>query len=67
MRLLQDCLLRSLRKLRAVHGWVYDCLPLPGFLLPTEYTKFVQEQAGKSSTHTTGHLTDRPAARHKHV
>ena len=37
----KDHLLRALRKFQGIHGRVYDIHP-PAFILPTEYTKFVQ-------------------------
>lgn len=36
----KDLLLRLLRKMKAVHGDVYDFHP-DSYLLPTEYTKFI--------------------------
>lgn len=36
----KDLLLRVLRKMKAVHGDVYGFHP-DGYLLPTEYTKFI--------------------------
>jgi tubulin polyglutamylase TTLL2 len=38
----KDTLLRALRKMRKVHGSVYNFFP-DGFFMPTEYTKFVEE------------------------
>jgi tubulin polyglutamylase TTLL2 len=38
----KDTLLRALRKMRVVHGKIFDFFP-DGFILPTEYTKFVEE------------------------
>lgn len=37
---MKDSLLRTLRKMRAVHGAIYGFHP-DGFILPTEYTKFI--------------------------
>ena len=44
----KDSLLRHLRQCRAVHGAVYAFFP-PGFILPTEYTKFVAEHTAASA------------------
>lgn len=38
----KDLLLRVLRKMKAVHGSVYDFHP-DSYMLPTEYTKFISE------------------------
>lgn len=40
----KDLLIRAMRKMRAVHGRIFDFVPA-GFILPSEYTKFVQAYA----------------------
>ena len=44
----KDKLLRALRKMRGIHGaFLYDFIP-SGYILPTEYTRFVKEFAENS-------------------
>jgi hypothetical protein len=44
----KDTLLRALRKMRAVHGKIFDFFP-DGFILPSEYTKFVEDYSTQGS------------------
>ena len=45
----KDSLLRALRKMRVVHGSIYNFFP-DAFLLPTEYTKFVEDYSAQGET-----------------
>lgn len=44
----KDSLLRAMRRMRSTHGAIYSFTPR-GFLLPTEYTKFVKAFAAQGA------------------
>lgn len=66
----KDSLLRCMRHLRATYGAVYNFTP-PGYLLPSEYTKFVRAYAARgacraaAATGAAGLLTAPRAAESK--
>ncbi|GBG31827.1 Tubulin polyglutamylase TTLL5 [Hondaea fermentalgiana] len=66
----KDLLIHAMRKMRAVHGKIYDFLPM-SFILPSEYTKFVHAYAAEDDDQVCasakksieGHSGDKSAGR----
>lgn len=55
----KDSLLRAMRRMRSTHGAIYSFTPR-GFLLPSEYTKFVKAFAAQGTASVPAALADRP-------
>lgn len=62
----KDLLLRVLRKMKAVHGDVYGFHP-DGYLLPTEYTKFIDAFTHLRPVSGTGAFLPRRVTTYTHI